>query len=279
MNGELNLRRAFNRPQVDFFSRLWWGNSKEDLLAYYRNKVSIVFDGATNISTLTTFAFSPADARRMNEILLRLSESIINKLNERANQDAIDLAREEVNRAEDRVREERLAMTRFRKGEGSIDPEKESLVVVQIIDQLETELATTRAQIAEIEALSQKDNPRLLGLNNRVQALESQIGKERARLTGSSSDAYADQIERYEALKTDDQFASARLVAAIESLELARVGAMRQNLYLIRVVEPKLADHAIYPKRIQNTAIALAVLFVLYWLSTLIWVPGVKHKI
>ena len=130
----------------------------------------------------------------------------------------------------------------------------------------------------EIEALSQKDNPRLLGLNNRLQALESQSEKERARLTGGNNDVYADQIERYEGLVIDSEFSNTRLIAAIQSLEIARVEAERQNLYLVHIVEPTAADDALYPRRILNTVTVFSVLFLLYWLSTLIWAAAKEHK-
>jgi capsular polysaccharide transport system permease protein len=278
MNKELDLRVAFNRPEVDFLSTLWWGDSNEDLLTYYRDKVKVLFDSTSNISTLTTFAFTPDEARKMNEILLRLSETIVNRLNERAQRDSVELAQQEVDLAEERVRQARIEMTKFRKEEGTLDPAKGSLIIIEIIARLEAELATTRAQISEVEALSQKDNPRLLGLNNRVQALQSQIEKERARLTGSSNDAYADQIERYEGLLIDTEFSNKRLIAAIQSLEVARVEALRQNLYLVRIVEPVAADDALYPKRILNTVTVFAILLLIYWLSTLIWAAAREHK-
>ncbi|MGE3831123.1 MAG: capsule biosynthesis protein, partial [Parvibaculaceae bacterium] len=278
MNKELDLRQAFNRPDVDFLSSLWWGNSNEDLLTYYRNKVKVVFDSNTNISTLTTFAFTPEDAERMNLILLRLSETIVNRLNERAQRDSVKLAQDEVELAEERVKQARIAMTKFRKKEGTLDPAKGSMIVTEIIAKLEADLATTKAQITEVEALSQENNPRLLGLNNRVQALESQIEKERARLTGDNNDVYADQIERYEGLVIDNEFSNKRLVAATQSLELARVEAQRQNLYLVRIVEPAAPDDALYPKRILNTVTVFAVLLLLYWLSTLIWAAAKEHK-
>jgi capsular polysaccharide transport system permease protein len=130
----------------------------------------------------------------------------------------------------------------------------------------------------EVQALSQDNNPRLLGLNNRVQALESQIEKERARLTGSNNDVFADQIERYEGLVIDNEFSNKRLIAATQSLEVARVEAMRQNLYLVRIVEPGVPDDALYPKRVLNTLTVFAVLLLIYWLSTLIWAAAKEHK-
>lgn len=281
MDKELNLRAIFNRPGVDYLSTpFWplWGDTFEDLLTYYRGKVKVVFDSTTNISTLTTFAFTPEDAEKMNLILLRMSEAIVNRLNERAHRDAVELAQEEVRLAEERVKAARIAMTKFRKQEGTLDPAKGSLIIVEIIAKLEAELAATKAQIMEVQALSQKDNPRLLGLNNRVQALEAQIEKERARLTGSNNDVFADQIERYEGLLIDNEFSNKRLIAATQSLEVARVEAMRQNLYLVRIVDPGVPDDALYPKRILNTLTVFAVLLLIYWLSTLIWTAAKEHK-
>jgi capsular polysaccharide transport system permease protein len=54
--------------------------------------------------------------------------------------------------------------------------------------------------------------------------------------------------------------------------------AMRQNLYLVRIVDPGVPDDALYPKRILNTVTVFAVLLLIYWLSTLIWTAAREHK-
>jgi capsule polysaccharide export protein KpsE/RkpR len=59
---------------------------------------------------------------------------------------------------------------------------------------------------------------------------------------------------------------------------VARVEALRQNLYLVRIVEPVAADDALYPKRILNTVTVFAILLLIYWLSTLIWAAAREHK-
>jgi capsular polysaccharide transport system permease protein len=68
----------------------------------------------TSISTLSVNAFTAEDARFINEELLKLSESLVNTLNEQFRQDAIKNALHEIKVAKNNLEKADIALAEFR---------------------------------------------------------------------------------------------------------------------------------------------------------------------
>jgi capsular polysaccharide transport system permease protein len=84
---EVPVKRVYGGAGVDMFSAFplpWQEDAFEDLYEYYKAKVTIGRDTDTGLIVLRTLAFTPRDARTINERLLRQSEALVNELNERA---------------------------------------------------------------------------------------------------------------------------------------------------------------------------------------------------
>ena len=93
------LRQIFVKPGVDRIARYprWWAFWRSDdfeaLYEYYLDRVDAWYDSYNGgIITLRAVAFSPEDAQLLASLLLRQSEKLINRMNERANADAISFA-------------------------------------------------------------------------------------------------------------------------------------------------------------------------------------------
>ncbi len=117
------------------------------------------------------------------------------------------------------------------------------------------------------------DNPALQVTRNRIEALERQIAADRARHTDTNSSlggaVLARQLASYERLMLEREFADRQLASATASLEMARVEAQRQQLYLSRIVQPNLAVYPLYPRSFTNTAsifLGLAIAYGIGWL-------------
>jgi len=92
LNEKFDLVALYRRPEADPFYRLWF-TDQERLLRYYRSMVSGLYDPSTGVVTLRVTAFRAEDARAVAEELLRLSEDLVNRLSERAREDALRLGR------------------------------------------------------------------------------------------------------------------------------------------------------------------------------------------
>lgn len=264
------LREIYGRSEADTVARypsFVYGPSLEELHRYLGWMIQTIYDSKSGITTLRVQAFRPDDAKLVADQLMFLSEQTVNRLNERIQRDAVQNANAEVRRNEERSVSAQQAITKFRNSELMIDPAGSSLAVVELIGRLSAELAQAESQQREV-ASAAIDNPQLLSLRRRADALRAQIDQERGRIS-SDKDGLAAKLASYERLVLDREFAKQALSTAVRTLEAAQSEARRQQLYLERIVEPVAPDKAMAPERIRlvSTAFGMNVLLALVaWL-------------
>ncbi|MFN3890909.1 MAG: capsule biosynthesis protein [Beijerinckiaceae bacterium] len=266
----VSVRDILSRPAGDRlsrFPRLWREDSQESLYDFYRDRIDVTEDSAKGILTLRVIAFTPEDANRLAETMLRLAESMVNRMNARAQRDATESALEEVRLAQQEIAEAQAALTTFRNAEALLDPSKSSLSVIETIGQLSTDLAYAYAQLSELQKNS-PGSPVLPSVRGRIAALEARIKAERGTAAGAS-DSLASKIAAYDQLNLRRDIAEKRLASAMTSLEAARQEARRQHIYIEQVVRPNLPDESTEPRRIRSILTVLVVglvLFASFWI-------------
>lgn len=270
------LIEIFRRPEADLLARLWWeAPTAERLLDYFRRMAGAEYDTTSGITTLRVRSFRADDSQVIAQHLLTLSEELVNRLNGRLQEDGLRVAREEVARAEARLAAAQLAIGEFRERERAVDPTRSAGLALDNIGRLEGALAQARAELAEAQRFARADNPRLLQLRNRVEALNGQVAEERRRF-GGADDRVSQQVGEFERLSVERELARAQLASAAASLERARGDAQRQQIFLLRVVEPNLAEYARYPKASLTVLYVFACLSVGYGLAWLM-IAGMRE--
>ncbi|AOY97557.1 hypothetical protein BKK79_37095 (plasmid) [Cupriavidus sp. USMAA2-4] len=275
LHDRLDLVTLFRRPEADALSRLWWAEpSPETLLRYYRRQVTVAFSQDTGITTLRVHAFRPDDARALARWLLTLGEARVNAFNQRAVEDAVRVAAAELKEAEAQVIEAQRALTSFRVGHRDIDPEKTGVGQQTLLGRLEEALAQARAQLAAMRATVDADSPQVVALRDRVAGLEQQLAAQNARLTDAQGTA--PRMADYQRLLMKQDFAAKRYAGVATALETARENALKQQLYIVRVVEPNLPVRALYPRGaliVTSLFFSLLVAYAIGWLI----VAGVRE--
>src|SRR5258708_34309742 len=113
-----DLRTVLSRPEGDFVSRfpgiLFWRKDFEALFARYDHFASVETDTSTAVTALRVKAYRPEDAHNLASALVTYSEQLINELNDRARRDALETARREVDRAEQRLSQIQTERTAYR---------------------------------------------------------------------------------------------------------------------------------------------------------------------
>ena len=254
--GRVDLRSIYNQPGADFAARypsIFYGPSNEDLYRYFQRMLTVVVDHATGLTTLRVEAFQAPDAQYVARTLLELGEGLVNRLNARIQTDALGFAAAELGRAEAGRVDSQLAISAFRNRERTLDPAKNSAMVMELIGQLSAQLSEVGMQITETEGNS-PHSPQLQALRQRAAAIGRQIGIERARVA-NDSDGLADKIAEYERLTLEREFSIRTLEHAVAGLETARIEARRKQLFLEPVVEPGLPDTAMQPWRWRSVLV------------------------
>ncbi len=273
----VDLRSIYERPEADFLSRLSSDASSEDLLSYYQGMVTVNPDVQSGMVTLSARAFRPADTVAIAEALLLQGELVINDLNDRANEDLLALARSELARAEARLLANREELAEFRQSYDQINPESSSEAALGLIATLKQQVAATEAEIAEMQSFMRPDSLQIQGKRQRIDALLRQIEKEQQALTGNDAEM-ANILAEYDRLLLERDLANRVYESALASLESARVDAVRQQHYLVRVVSPDLPDEAEYPRRLRNSMIVFVGSLLVLGIGRLIY-AGIKDHV
>ncbi|MFM0161105.1 hypothetical protein [Paraburkholderia sediminicola] len=270
---------AYGSEHGDFLSR--FGNfpqqrTFEDLLRYFRRRVLVQYDTETGITTLEVHAFTAADAQTINQHLLELGEQRVNRMNDRAKQDLISYARQEVERAEINLQKSTAALSSFRDKQSIFDPERQSTLALQNVLQIQKDLVSSKLLLAQLKSIS-PDNPQIPSLNVRISTLQNEIDKASNAVTGGR-DSLAFKSPAYERLELDRQFADRQLTTALASLETARADAQRQQLYLEHISQPNLPDKPMLPYRIRNIMATLILGLVIWGTLNLLIASIREHR-
>lgn len=266
---------AGGRDFIWTFPNFFTSKTEEGLYRHYQRMMSADFDSTSGVSTLKMQAFKPEAAQRLAAALLESAESLVNRLNERARQDAIKVADTEVERMKARALAAQAALTVFRERERLVDPSQVTLAVLETIARLSVEAATLSVQISELEKTS-RNSPQIAPLRSRRSAIEAQIATERHRLAGDAQ-AIAPRIAEYERLVLEREFAAKALITAMTALEAAKVEAQRQQVYLEKVATPARPDYPAYPWRIVWCLVTLAAGYMTWRMWRILVKDGLKH--
>jgi capsular polysaccharide transport system permease protein len=260
LDEQIGVRKAFSSKDADFINRfpgLDWDDSFESFYRYYKKRVGIDYDTVSSITTLNVRAFTAEDAKRINDLLLKMGERLVNNLNDRSRQDLIKFATQEVTVAETKAKTAALALSSFRTSQSVFDPDKQSAIQLQGVAKLQEELLATEAQLNQIKRVS-PNNPQVASLANRVATLRNTIAAETSKVAGGGT-SLTSKSANFERLVLDKGFADKQLASALTSLETARSEAERKQLYLERLVQPNLPDKALEPRRVRSVFMVFVV--------------------
>ena len=270
-NSDGMIRKAYGMSSIFWLDRFGGvsGTSKEQLYRYFLKKVTVVHEPTTQVTRLTVRAYSAKDAERINSRLLERSEALVNRLSERARTDTIAVTQGEVDAAQATAREAAAALSRYRNTQGIIDPEKEAVVRLQMISNLQDELIASRTQLQQMEAYTPRAS-QIPYLRTRIRSLQREIEEQTAGVAGGRRSLSA-VAARYQELLLNSELAEKQLAATLASSQEAQSEARRKRAYVERIAEPNLPDYAVEPRRLRGI-LATFLLGLLAWgvLSTLI---------
>ncbi|KHL26497.1 capsule biosynthesis protein [Croceibacterium mercuriale] len=273
-----DVRAKFASDNADALARWptpFGSNSFESLFKYYGKRVEATFDSEGGTALIRVEAFAPRDAYEINLRLLDLSEALVNRLNDRAQETAITEAQSQVELASARARTARIALSQYRNSQSLIDPTRQAAGVLAIADTLIAERAGLQAQLETMQRITPQ-NPSIPTLRRRIQSLNGQIASQDSRVVGGQG-GIASKLGGYEDLIVEQEFATQSLNAASAALVQARAEAQRQKFYLERVVDPNVPDEPMLPKRLLSVIVVLACALSLYFIGWMFMIGVLEH--
>ena len=270
LDKELAVKAHYSDRRWDVISRLTQNPTLYDKTTFWNFVASPVLDPDSGIVTFTVRAYTPEMAQKIASHVLKQSEALVNAMNERAREDAMKLAGDEVKRAQVRLTKSQKALEAFRDEHAEIDPKATASGLQALVMDLEGQRATLKAQISEMAAYMRPDAPALKTLKTRLAAVEKQLSGEKQRLAGIGAGAMNNWVSAYEALTIENEFAQKQLVSAMTAMETARVSLLSQSKYVVTIESPTLPDESRYPRTFEFTFCVLLGLLLLFGLGSLI---------
>ena len=268
----LDLQGHFADKTKDPYSRLKSYPTKEELLEYWQWLVSVSFELEKGIISVEVKAYTPEMAKAVNDAILACSEELVNQMNDRAHQDAIRLAKNEVASSEKRVLQAQRSLQKFRDDKSILDPQTTAKGLEGVIASLEAEAASLQAELNAAMEIMRSNSPRVQTLQNRLRALQEQLVREKTRLAGlDAQDAtLSSLVGDYTQLVTEEKFAQDRLVHAMAALEAARLKAISKSRYIVAFQPPTLPEESLYPRPFLFTIFGLLGFLILLGICSLV---------
>lgn len=279
LKARLDIAGMLGRPGVDAFSRYpspIESRSEEGLYKGFQRFITVGYSSQTGISTLRVEAFRADDAQAIANALLDEGEDLVNRLNQRAAQNAVSDAATRRIAAQENLARTQSALAAFRNQAQFIDPARAAAESSTLIGGLLAKVAELNAERAQLSAEAPQ-SPQLSSLDNRIQAYQNQIATERDKIAGPS-DSLAPRVGTYEYLVLQNEVADREFASSSASETAAQQDARRQKLYLERIVAPTVSDEPIEPRRWMSILSVLATCLLIYGVGWLIWAGVREHR-
>lgn len=272
VDAKLHIKKHYTDKSHDIWYRLTDNPTQDELLRYWSWAVIPAFDPDTGILSVQVKAFTPQMAQAICQAILDTSEDLVNAMNARARTDAISLAQQEVTRAEERIRAANEAMRHYRERTVILDPQAVASGLYGLVNQLESEITKTTAELAEATTYMQGNSPRVIMLRNRLEVLQKQLQAEKARLASQMQGErpLSALVSEFQSLTLEEEFARKQLTSAMASLETARVQAESKTLYVESFQKPLVPDESLYPRPVIFSLVFMLAAAVLLGLVSLI---------
>ncbi len=275
---ELGLRAHYSAGGVDVWGRLSADASEEDFLDYFRKRLTIDVDDATNVIDVEYVAYDAEFAQRVAQLIVKRSETFVNEIGQHLAREQMTFVNAEVEKAHQRVQDTSRALILLQRKYDLFSPEKESESTGLILSGLNQELSMQRVELKALQAYLNPKAPEVQVAKARIEALEAQIAGEQRKLVGGDGSGLNDALLAYQDAQVNVTLAGEVYKAALASLETTRLDALRKVKYLVAISEPSAPDDAEHPRIWYWTATIFVFLNLLYFVAGLVIATIEDHR-
>lgn len=255
LDTQLQLRQHYS-GQGDWLSRLWQADAPvETFHQHFLRRVSVELDEFAGVLVIHAQAYTPQMAQAISAALLAEGERYMNALGHALAQEQVRFLEQQVDDLSARVQTTRTALLTYQNTKGLVSPQATAENVAAIAARLEAQLAELQTRRTGLLSFLQPQAPQLAEVNAQINAVQTQLARERARLAAPQGGTLNTSVEEFQRLEMDAQFAQQVLNTALVSLERGRVDATR-TLKQVQVMQSaNLPEEPLQPRRIYNAIV------------------------
>jgi capsular polysaccharide transport system permease protein len=276
----LKLRDHFSSPGADWPYRLARDASQEEFLAFYRQRVEVLFDDRSALLKIRAQGFDPVFAQKLSQAILDESERFVNETSHRIARERLGFSEGELELAGKRLQQARTDLLAFQNRHQLLDPAAQAAATGMLASELEATRSRLEAELGGLLAYLNESSYQVKALRSRIAALDRQIEAERRRVTSSSrkGERLSALAIDFQALQLQTEFATDAYKLALGAVENARIDATRKLRNLVVVEPPSLAETAEYPLVTYNLTTLLAVCLLLFAIVRLVLATIREHQ-
>ncbi len=269
LDKQLNLRHEFSAVHDPVFA-LAKDASIEELVDYFNKMIKVELDEQTMMLHVKAQGFSPIFSLKLNNALLKESDYFINHISKNIAEEQQLFAQKQYDEAKEQLDDAREAVTQYQNENEIFDPELQAKAVSTLISGLQTNLAQLKTEERTLLSYLTPEAPQVIALKSQIESVEKQIETESSKLTSPSSQKLNQNVADFEALKQQVIFATDLYKISLASLEKARLEASRKLKKLVVIAEPRLAEDALYPRKIYISITSFILLNIVFGIGLLI---------
>jgi capsular polysaccharide transport system permease protein len=272
------LRAMYTKSFIDYLSRLETDAPIDDLVEYWQDMVTVSVDETSNTVLVEIRAFSAEDAKAIGDALVEASESLLNRISDRAREDAMRTSLAMSKDTEKRVLAAREAFRQFRDQQGNLDPVKTAESMLGMVSSLTQAKLLLEQDLATRRSSQGPNSPVVINLQTKLKTIEDQIRDFRSQVTEfgrTDQSTISAQLSRAEALRLEQEYAEKTHASSLAAVDMARTEADRSRLFIVPFVRPAAAEEHRYPDRPLSVLTVFLASAALWAIGTLI-VYGVR---
>jgi len=256
LSKEIDIKKTYSLPEIDWWAKLPSDASKEDTLEYWRDLVDISNDSSSGISTLEVTSFNRDTAVEICKKILFLGEIFVNSLSKEARDDAVKQALGDVSDAEQALDEVRQRISLFSSEEKVINPQQRAASEESIVSGLSLNLANKEAELTRLSSFMQANSMKVKALKSDISSIKKQIKRQQQKwkqTNPQTGKSVTNLVQDNTQLLTELAFAEKLYESAISALRVSKREANQQQRYLEVIVSPQLPDEASKPEVYSST--------------------------
>ncbi|WP_347455425.1 capsule biosynthesis protein [Acinetobacter thermotolerans] len=278
LDKKLNLKQAFYTQKDPVFA-LSKDASIEDLVEYFNKVVKVDLDEQTMMLHVTSQGFTSDFSLKLNHEILKISDEFINGISKDIAQEQQSFAEKQYQEAAEQLDQARQAVLSYQNENEIFDPELQAKAVATLISGLQTNLAQLRTEERTLLSYLTPEAPQVVALRSQIESVQKQIDAESAKLTSPNNSKLNKNVADFEALKAQVVFATDLYKISLASLEKARLEASRKLKKLVVIAAPRLAEDALYPRKIYISITTFILLNIIFGIGLLIHSIIREHRV
>lgn len=280
LDEKLDLRKLFSRKDADYLSSISSDSDNDALYSFYLQFVKAKTSNDSPIINLEVQGFTPEDAEEMAELIIKQSESFINKISKDTARQQLDFIRKEVVVSEENILSAQEALQRIQEKFNAPDPSAEVISTVTLISELEKKLSLNRIELNKLSE-TQPNSVASKSLRSEIKAIENEIQKQKKRVIKTGSEDIAENMNMMFEYKNSERkldFAVDAHKAALAAQEKVRTTSAQNLKKLVVITGPTTESEASYPRRLYNFSLFLCSVALIYYIIKATYSAVLTHR-